>query len=177
MKQSQEIRCRIEQARNIFGKMKSLLSNRNLSIELRHKLIKCYVFPTLLYGMEAWTLTSSLEKRIESFELWCYRRALRIPWTDRITNKEVLNRMNTSLTVLNSIKTRKLEYLNHVMRNDKYELLRLIIQGKITSNRGPGRRRTSWLKNLRQWFGKSTTSLFRAAVSKLQIAMLVANLR
>ncbi|CAH2236323.1 jg10705 [Pararge aegeria aegeria] len=63
------------------------------------------------------------------------------------------------------------------MRNTKkYELLLLIVQGKVAGRRRPGRRRISWLKNLRQWFGKSTKSLFRAAVSKVEIALMIANL-
>lgn len=175
--QHQEIKSRIEQARNAFGKMRPLLCNRNLSIELRKRMVKCYVFPILLYGMEAWTLTEETMRRINAFELWLYRRILRIPWVDHITNDEVLRRMNTTTEIMYLVKRRKLEYLGHVMRNEKYGLLQLIIQGKIDSKRGPGRRRTSWLKNLRQWFGRSTTSLFRAAASKIKIAMLVANLR
>ncbi|CAH2261355.1 jg7878 [Pararge aegeria aegeria] len=67
---------------------------------------------------------------------------------------------------------RQLVEMMMVMRNNKYELLRLIIQEKIA-----GRRRPSWLKNLRQWFGKSTRSLLRVAASKVQIALMVANLR
>ncbi|KPJ21112.1 hypothetical protein RR48_00353 [Papilio machaon] len=63
------------------------------------------------------------------------------------------------------------------MRNTKYGLLQLIVQGKITGKRSVGRRRTSWLKNLRQWFGKSTRSLFRAAVSRVQVAVMIADLR
>ena len=85
--------------------------------------------------------------------------------------------MGKGLELLNSIKTRKLQYFGHIMRGEKYRLLQLIIQGKIKGRRGPVRRRISWLRNLRQWYGRSTTSLFRAAVNKVEIALMIANLR
>lgn len=76
------------------------------------------------------------------------------------------------------IKKRKLEYLGHVMRNkDRYSLLQTIIQGKILGRRGPGRRRISWLRNLRTWFGKTSAELFRACTNKVIIANMIANIR
>ena len=102
---------------------------------------------------------------------------LRISWTGKVRNETVFQRMNNKLEVLNTIKKRKIEYLGHIMRNEKYDLLQLIIQGKIDGRRKPGRRKTSWLKNLRQWFNMSTRSLFRAAVNKVQLARMVADLR
>ncbi|KAI5720263.1 hypothetical protein M8J77_004231 [Diaphorina citri] len=76
------------------------------------------------------------------------------------------------------IKIRKLQYLGHIMRKEtKYSLLQLIIQGKIDGRRGPGRRRISWLHNLRKWTGKTSAELFRIAVNKVKLARLVANIR
>ncbi|KAJ2952534.1 hypothetical protein O0L34_g6852 [Tuta absoluta] len=172
-----EIKCRIEQARSAFVKMSDLLCNRSLQVSTRVRLARCYVFSILLYGSEAWTLTEAMAKRIQAFEMWVYRRMLRISWTDKVRNDIVLQRMNKKLEVLNTIKRRKLEYFGHIMRNEKYKLLQLIIQGKIQGRRLPGRRKISWLKNLREWYGMSTRSLFRAAVDKVKIAMMIANLR
>jgi hypothetical protein len=86
-------------------------------------------------------------------------------------------RMHKSTEIVCSVKKRKLEYFGHIMRHDKYRILQLVMQGKIEGKRGPGRRRTSWMKNLRDWFGQSSASLFRAATSKEQIALMVANLK
>ena len=171
----QEIKCRIEQARTSFRKMQKVLTNRELKITLRIRLLRCYVFSILFYGMEAWTLTETMCKRIEAFEMWAHRRMLRISWMDRVTNQAVMQRLNKEREVLNTIKRRKLEYFAHVMRNPKYEMLHVIIQGKIEGKRGPGRRKTSWLQNLRQWYGVSTTTLFRSAVDKVKIMRLIAN--
>lgn len=175
--QSMEIRSRIEKARTAFNNMRSLFVSRDLSIKLKIRLAKCYIFPVLLYGMEAWTMMENLMKRVESFELWIYRRILRISWTEHITNEEVLRRLGKSREISFIIKQRKLEYFGHVMRNEKYRILQLILQGKTDSKRGPGRRRHSWLHNLRQWYGLTSIQLFRSAVNKVQIAMLIANVR
>ncbi|CAF4751217.1 unnamed protein product [Pieris macdunnoughi] len=164
-----EIRCRIEQARNAFSKLKKVLCDKRLNLQVRTRIARCYVFSVLLYGVESWTLTETMSKKLEAFEMWVYRRMLKISWTDRIRNTTVLDRMQENKEVLKTVKKRKLEYFGHVLRNcKKYELLQLIIQGKVAGRRRPGRRRTSWLKNLRQWFGQSTKSLFRSAASQLK---------
>jgi hypothetical protein len=175
--QAKEIRIRVEKARASFTSMKQIFTSKSLTLPLKIRLLKCYVFPVLLYGMEAWTMTATLMKKVEAFEMWAYRRILRISWTEHVTNEEVLRRIGKEREVGISIKKRKLEYLGHVMRHNKYRVLQLIVQGKIDSRRGPGRRRHSWLQNLRQWFGLSSAELFRSAVNKVRIAMLIANVR
>lgn len=174
---SVEIRARIEQARTAFRKMSKVLSCKNFSLNLRLRLLRCYVFSVLLYGSEAWTLTTCSAKKIEAFEMWCYRRLLRIPWTDKVRNITVRERLGKDREIMYEIKKRKLEYLGHIMRNTKYRVLQNILQGKVEGKRGPGRRRHSWLKNLREWFGVNTCTLFRRAVSKVQIALMIANVR
>uniref|UniRef100_A0A8D8VXF9 Uncharacterized protein n=1 Tax=Cacopsylla melanoneura TaxID=428564 RepID=A0A8D8VXF9_9HEMI len=123
-------------------------------------------------------MKNETEKKLEAFELWLYRRILKISWTEKITNIEVLKRMKTRPELLKIVKCRKLQYLGHIMSNlDRYNLLQQIIQGKINSKRGPGRRRISWLANLRNWFNMSSAGLFRAATNKVIIAMMIANIR
>ncbi|CAG9835438.1 unnamed protein product [Diabrotica balteata] len=175
--QAKEIRIRVEKARASFTSMKQIFTSNNLTLPLKIRVLKCYVFPVLLYGMEAWTMTVTLTKKVEAFEMWSYRHILRISWTEHVTNEEVLRRIGKEREVEISIKKKKLEYLGHVMRQNKYRVLQLIVQGKIDSRRGPGRRRHSWLQNLRQWFGLSSAELFRSAVNKVRIAMLIANVR
>ena len=78
-----EIRSRIEQARNAFMKWKSCLTDKSLNHKLRLRTLKCYIWPILLYGVETWTLTTTT-KKLQAFEMWLYRRMLRISWMDRI---------------------------------------------------------------------------------------------
>ena len=171
-----EIRSRIEQARANFIKMRNLLTDRTLNLNIRFNFVRCYVHSTLLYGVEAWTLKVSSINKLEAFEMWVYRRMLRIPWTDHITNQEVLHRMNKDRTILETIKKRKTAYLGHVMRQDKYRFLQLIMEGKIEGKRGPGRRQCSWLKNLRDWTGLDSNSLLRRAQDRDEFARIVADL-
>ncbi|CAH1285836.1 unnamed protein product [Diabrotica balteata] len=126
----------------------------------------------------AWTLTDTTIKKLEAFEMWLYRRMLRISWTARITNKEVLGKIKKEPEIVFTIKRIQLQYLGHVMRNQhRYSLLQSILQGKVKGKRGPGRRRISWLRNLRTCFKKTSTELFRAAVSKVMIANMISNIR
>ena len=85
--------------------------------------------------------------------------------------------MQKDCEIINIIQQKKLQYLGHIMRGPKYTLLQLIVQGKISGKRSVGRRRVSWLKNLRDWYGCSNYQLFRAAVNKIRIAVMIANLR
>jgi hypothetical protein len=174
-----EIRCRIEQARNSFQKFKPLLSNNSLNLEIREKFTRCYVWSVLLYGCETWTLNADIMNKIEAFEMWLYRRILKIPWTSRTRNEEVLRRMGHQRTLLNIIKRRKLEYLGHIIRGPRYEFLRLILNGKIEGKKWIGRKKLSWLRNLRQWTGLTADQLLHVAQDRDQykniISMVVAD--
>ncbi|KAL1447016.1 hypothetical protein WDU94_015647 [Cyamophila willieti] len=175
---SQEIRCRIGKAKTAFLTMAKVFKSHNLTLETKIRLLKCYVYSVLLYGVETWTLKGETISKLQAFEMWLYRRILKIPWTDKITNREVLRRMKTNPELINIVKCRKLQYLGHIMRNQgRYELLQCILQGKIQGKRAPGRRRISWLANLRAWFGKTSTQLFRIATNKIIIARMIANVR
>lgn len=109
--------------------------------------------------------------------MWVYTRVLRVSWMDRVTNQAVLERLHAEPEIVFTIKKRKLEFLSHFARGTRYEFLQLIMQGKIVGRRSVGRRRNTWLRNLREWFGMTSVELFRAAVSKVQIAMLISNLQ
>lgn len=174
---SKEIRARIEIARANFNRLRKVLCTRDLNLKLRVRLAKCYVFPTLLYGMEAWTLNVATMKKLESFELYMYRRILKISWTEHTTNNDVMRRINKEMEIVETIKSRKLQYLGHITRGTRYARLQLIMQGKILGKRSIGRRRIPWLRNLREWYGCTSTELFRAAASKIRIAMMIADLR
>lgn len=174
---SEEIKTRIGQARTTFVKMKRVLCGSDLSLDLKIRMVRCYVLSVLYYGVEAWTLKKLDIRKLEAFEIWLYRRILRVKWTDKVTNMEILKRIKKEKEIIITVKKRKLQYLGHVMRGEKYHLLQLILQGKIQGKRSVGRRRHSWMRNLRDWFGCTTNQLFRSAVSRIRIALMIANLR
>lgn len=173
---SREIRRRIEIARSGFTKMRSLLCHPKLAITIRLRTLKCYIWSLLLYGCETWTLKQDDIKKIEAFEIWLYRRMLKISWTSRTTNETVLNRMNTRPHLASTIKIRKTSYLGHVMRHKEYEQIQLILEGKIDGKRGIGRKKKSWLRNIRDWTHTSGNDLIHRAKDRENYAILIANL-
>jgi hypothetical protein len=136
------------------------------------------MFSVLLYGVETWTLIELTSKKIEAFEIWLYRRMLIISSIDRISNQRVLEKMGKQKELLNTIKARKLEYIGHIMRNNqRYNTLQLILQGKIEGKISVGRRRISWMKNLREWYNIKSIELFQASLDRNDIANMISNIR
>ena len=111
-----EIKIRIEQARITFNNMKNLFKRSELSPSLRMRMIRCYIFSVLLYGCKSWTLDPSSEERIDAFEMHLYRRMLRLSWIQKITNEEVLRRMDKRKELMNAVMQRKTLYFGHTMR-------------------------------------------------------------
>ena len=87
-----------------------------MGIKTRVRLMKCYVWSGLLYGCETWTISKGMRKRLEAAEMWFYRRMMRIPWTARITNEEVLERVGVGRSLIGTIRKRQLSFLGHILR-------------------------------------------------------------
>jgi hypothetical protein len=100
---TQEIMARIAMAKAAFTKKKTLFTN-TLDLELRKKLVKCYIWSIVLYGAETWTLWKLDRKCLESFEMWCWRRMEKISWTDGINNVAVLHRVKEERNILHTIR-------------------------------------------------------------------------
>ncbi|CAG9841161.1 unnamed protein product [Diabrotica balteata] len=98
--QTKEIKTRIEIARTSFIKLKKFLCCRDIRLELRLRMLRCYVFSTLLYGLEAWTLKQVHLNKLAAFEFWCYRRILRISWIQRMSNMEVTRRIENEAEII-----------------------------------------------------------------------------
>ena len=129
--------------------MSNILTSRNTRIELRSRIAKCYIWSTLLYGAETWTVTKVTSDKLEAFEMWLYMRMLGISWKEHKTNEEVLNKMKTKRSLLNTIKQRKCQYFGHIIRRDN--LQRLLMDGRINGRRGRGKLRTIWTDNIKEW--------------------------
>lgn len=127
--------------------------------------------------MESWTLKRSSMLKLQAFEMWIFRRILKISWTDRITNDEVVIRMQQQPELLASIKRRKTSYFGHIVRNPKYDILKLIIQGKIDGIRGVGRPQMSWIDNIMKWTGLRTfQEVLRAAENRDMFKQIISNI-
>ena len=98
-----EIKKRAGMAKEKFSEMKNLLTSRQLSLNLRKKMLNCYIYSIFMYGTETWTLTKALEKKINALEMWCLRRMGRISWKEMKSNNEICTIMNTKPDLLNKI--------------------------------------------------------------------------
>jgi len=113
--------------------------------------VKCYVWSMALYGAETSTLRARDQKRLESFEIWCWRRMEKISWTDHVRNEEVLCRVNEQRNILHEIRKRKVKLIGHILRRNC--LLQQVIEGKIKGQievrRRGGKRRKKLLDDLK----------------------------
>jgi len=115
-------------AKAAFNKKRTLFTS-TLDLELRKKLVKCYAWSIALYGSETWTLRTVDQKRLESFEMWCWRRMEKISWTDHMRNKTVLLRVKEQKNILHEIRKRKANWIGHILRRNC--LLQRVTEGKI----------------------------------------------
>ena len=103
-----DIKSRIAMAKGNFGKMRRIITNLSLGMNIRLRLLKCYVWSTLLYGCEDWNISGVMRRRLEAAEMWFIRMMLRIPWTARRTNEEVLGMAGTERVLMTTIRRRQL---------------------------------------------------------------------
>ena len=144
------IRQRIEIARQTFLNMSDVLTSRNIEIETRKRLARCYVLSTFLYASETWTLNADTCKKINSFKMWMYRKMLKISYTSHTANEEVLKRIHEKgLSLEKNIKMRKTQHFGHLVRKDMMQ--KSLLEGKICAKRPRGRPRKSWMKNIMEW--------------------------
>jgi len=123
-----EIKCRTAMAKAAFNKKRALCTS-TLDLELRKKLVRCYIWSIALYGAETWTLRAVDQKHLESFEMWCWRRMEKINWTDRVRNEEVLLRVKEQRNILHEITKWKVNWIGHILRRNC--LLQRVIEGKV----------------------------------------------
>ena len=133
----EDIKKRIILAKNAYGKIRNLVTNSKISLKTRRRFIKCYVWSVLMYGCETWTMGKADEQRIQAAEMWFYRRMLKVSWTERRTNEEILEMADVEREIISTIKKRQMRFLGHVMRRNGLE--NLCITGKLEGRKPRGR--------------------------------------
>ena len=94
----------------------SILKSRHITLLIRVRLVKAMVFPVVMYGCESWTVKKAERRRIDAFQLWCWRRLLRVPWTARRSNQSILKEINPGISLEGMMLNLKLQYFGHLMR-------------------------------------------------------------
>ena len=141
---SHEIERRLLLGRKVMTNLDSILKSRDITLPTKAHLVKAMVFPLVMYGCESWTLKKIEHRRIDAFELWCWRRLLRVPCTARRSNQSILKEISPGCSLEGLMLKLKLQYLGHLMRRaGLFE--KTLILAKIEGGRRRGRQRMRWL--------------------------------
>ena len=134
---SHEIKRRLLLGRKVMTNLYSILKSRDITLPTKVHLVKAMVFPVVMYGCESWTIKKAEHRRTDAFELWCWRRLLRVPWTARRSNQSILKEMSPGFSLEGLMLKLKLQYFGHLMRRvDSFE--KTLMLGKIESGRRRG---------------------------------------
>ena len=134
---SHEIKRHLLLGRKVVTKLDSILESRDITLPTKVRLVKAIVFPVVMYGYESWTVKKAEHRRIDAFELWCWRRPLRVPWTARRSNQSILKEISPECSLEGLMLKLKLQYFGHLMqRADSLE--KTLMLGKIEGRRRRG---------------------------------------
>ena len=156
---SHEIKRRLVLGRKVMTNLDIIFKSRDITLPTKVCLVKAMVFPVVVYGCERWTVKKAERQRIDAFEVWCWRRLLRVPWTARRSNQSILKEISPGISLERMMLKLKLWYFGHLMpRGDSLEKT-LMLEG-IGGRRRRGRQRMRWLDGI--------TDLLDMSLSELQ---------
>uniref|UniRef100_A0A4W2HFI9 RNA-directed DNA polymerase n=1 Tax=Bos indicus x Bos taurus TaxID=30522 RepID=A0A4W2HFI9_BOBOX len=142
-----EIKRRLLLGRKVMTNLDSKLQSRDITLPTKVHLVKAMVFPVVMYGCESWTVKKVEHQRIDAFELWCWRRLLRVPWTARRSNQSILKEISPGISLEGMMLKLKLQYFGHlIQRVDSLE--KTLMLGGIGGRRRRGRQRMRWLDGI-----------------------------
>ena len=144
---SHEIKRHLLLGRKVMANLDSIFKSRDIILPKKFCLVKAMVFPVVMYGCESWTMKKAECQRIDAFELWCWRRLLRVPWTARRPNQSILKEISPGISLEGMMLKLKLQYFGHLMRRvDSLE--KTLMLGGTGGRRRRGRQRMRWLDGI-----------------------------
>ena len=144
---SHEIKRRLVLGRKVMTNLDGIFKSRDITLPTKLLLVKAMVFPVVMYGCESWTVKKAEHRRINAFELWCWRRFLKVPWTVRRSNQSILKEISPGISLEGMMLRLKLQYFGHLkQRVDSLE--KTLMLGGIGGRRRRGRQRMRWLDGI-----------------------------
>ena len=155
---SHEIKRHVLLGRKVMSNLDSIFKSRDITLPTKVRLVKAMVFPVVMYGCESWTVEKAENQRIDAFELWCWRRLLRVPWTARRSNQSILKEISPGISLEGMMLKLKLQYFGHLMRRVD-SLKKTLMLGGIGGRRRRGQPRIRWLDGITDLMDVSLSEL------------------
>ena len=140
-----------------YANLDSILKNRDITLPTKVHIVKAMVFPIVMYGCKSWTVKKAEHERIDAFELSCWRRFLRVPWTARSSNQSILKEISPEYSLEGLMLKLKVQYFGHQMQRIN-SLVKILMLGKIEGRRRRGRQRMRWLDGITNTMDMSLSS-------------------